>query len=363
MTQPDIHQSLTELTKVLFPGEALTSIEPLGPDTSRGKLEKAGGYSRPLKITLRAGDGAERFLVFRTASANEFGHDRRSDRAQAMLLAFDTFGEVPQHVQALDVGAIQADGMLQSLRSAGEFYLLTTFVDGSLYSDDLRRIADRGSATALDHQRCEALSNYLVALHSTRLSDQWSYRRAVRDLVGHGEGIFGIVDSYPDGVPAAPLERLQRIEERCLDWRWRLRGRDDRLRRTHGDFHPFNIVFRERTGFAVLDASRGCRGDPADDVTALAINYVFFALNTQRSWERGFADLWRLFWDSYLEKSGDSGLLKVVAPFLAWRGLVVANPRFYPGLSREARDALLRLAERALEAPQFDPAFAEDLFR
>ena len=362
MVQPDIHQTLAELTRVLFPGEELTSIEPLGPDTSRGKLEKAGGYSRPLKITLRARDGSSRLLVFRTASANEFGHDRRSDRAQAMLLAFDTFGEVPRHVQALDVGAIQVDGRLQSLRSAGEFYLLTDFVDGTMYSDDLRRLAEEGSATPLDHQRCEALASYLVTLHSTRPSDPWAYRRAIRDLVGHGEGIFGIVDSYPEGVPAAPLDRLQRIEELCLDWRWRLRGRDDRLRRTHGDFHPFNIVFREGADFAVLDASRGGRGDPADDVTALAINYVFFALGTPQSWKRGFASLWRLFWDSYLAKSGDLGLLKVVAPFLAWRGLVVANPRFYPGLSKEARDALLHLVEQALETPQFDPAFAEDLF-
>ena len=32
-------------------------------------------------------------LVFHTASPNDFGHDRRSDRAQEMLLAFDTFGE------------------------------------------------------------------------------------------------------------------------------------------------------------------------------------------------------------------------------------------------------------------------------
>lgn len=362
MSQPDIHQSLTELAQVLFPREQLTSVELLGPDTSRAKLEKTGGYSRPLKITLRAPDGSKRFLVFRTATANEFGHDRRSDRAQAMLLAFDTFGEVPKHVRALDVGAIKADGKLQSLRDAGEFYLLTTFVDGALYSEDLRRIAERGSTEPLDRQRCEALSNYLVTLHSTRLSDEWSYRRAVRDLVGHGEGIFGIVDSYPEGVPSASLKRLHRIEERCLDWRWRLRGRDDRLRRTHGDFHPFNIVFREGTGFTLLDASRGYRGDPADDVTALAINYVFFALGTPGSWERGFAGLWRLFWDSYLEKSGDSDLLKVVAPFLAWRGLVVANPRFYPGLSEESRDALLGLVERALEAAQFDPAFAEDLF-
>jgi hypothetical protein len=359
----DTYQAIAELTKNLFPGTRLISVEALGPDTSRASTEKVGGYSLPLKIALQDGDGSQRYLVFRTATPNEFGHDRRSDRAQAMLLSYDTFGEVPNHVQAVDVGAIMADGGLRSLRGSGEFYLLTSFAEGNLYSEDLRRIAQQGRTDPMDEKRCRALSNYLVNLHSTRFSDGQSYRRAVRDLIGHGEGIFGIVDSYPSGVPAAPLSRLNRIEEICLTWRWRLRGRENRLRRTHGDFHPFNIVFGEGTQFTALDASRGCRGDPADDVTALAINYIFFALDSPGAWERGLGHLWRTFWSSYLESSTDSQLLQVAAPFLAWRGLVLSNPRFYPGLSKGARDSLLALVERALGEGEFDPAFAEDIFR
>jgi len=363
MRQLETYEAIAELTRTLFPGQHLVSVQPLGPDTSHANVEKVGGYSLPLKIALQGADGSQRYLVFRTATPNEFGHDRRSDRAQAMLLAYDTFGEVPNHVRALDVGAIMEDGALRSLRGSGEFYLLTSFAEGILYSEDLRRIAQRGLTDPLDEKRCRALSTYLVTLHSTRLSNGQTYRRAVRDLVGHGEGIFGIVDSYPDGVPAASLSRLNQIEERCLTWRWRLRAREDRLRRTHGDFHPFNIVFGEGTQFTALDASRGCRGDPADDVTAMAINYVFFALDTPGAWQRGLGDLWRTFWNSYLESSGDSQLLQVAAPFLAWRGLVLANPRFYPGLSEKARDSLLALVERALGAAEFDPAFAEDVFR
>jgi hypothetical protein len=41
---------------------------------------------------------------------------------------------------------------------------------------------------------------------------------------------------------------------------------------------------------------------------------------------------------------------------------VVASPRFYPDLSPGARDRLLGFVERALDAPRFDPAWAEDLF-
>jgi Phosphotransferase enzyme family len=100
-------------------------------------------------------------------------------------------------------------------------------------------------------------------------------------VIAGSEGIFGIIDGYPRDVPAAPPGRLQAIERHCLDWRWKLRSRRERLARTHGDFHPFNIVFDERSQIALLDASRGCEGDPADDVACLAINYLFFAFDAE----------------------------------------------------------------------------------
>jgi len=237
-------------------------------------------------------------------------------------------------------------------------------VSRRLYADDLRRIAREGVATREDLDRCDALARWLVQLHQVcGPADAVAWRRVVRDLLGSGEGIFGIVDAYPPDVPGAPRARLERIEHRCLDWRWRLRERSERLHRTHGDFHPFNIVFSGGTEFTALDASRGGRGDPADDLTALAINYVFFALQAPGTWERGFGPLWRQLWSSYLAGSGDSEVLRTAAPFLAWRALVLGCPKFYPELGAGARGALLDLAEGALDAISFAPGAAEELFR
>ena len=300
--------------------------------------------------------------ALRTATANDFGHDRRSDRAQGILLSFDTFGQMPGHVRPIDVGAIDGSGRLISLKEAGEFYLLTTWTDGALYVDDLRRIAHDGVAQPQDLARADVLARYLVELHQTPGDRPAGYLRAIRDLLGHGEGIFGMVDGYGPDVPGAPPERLHAIERRCFEWRWRLRSRTARLRRTHGDFHPFNVVFHEGIAFTLLDASRGGQGDPADDVTAMAINYVFFALEHAHAWKNGLAPLWRRFWRTYLDGSGDGELLDVVAPFFAWRGLVLANPSFYPALPARDRDRLLGLVERTLDAPRFDPASVEELF-
>jgi aminoglycoside phosphotransferase (APT) family kinase protein len=338
-------------------------MEPLAPDSSMGVAEKAAGYGLPLRVTVRDSKDSERTVVFRTAHSDEFGHNRRSDRAQGMFLAYDTFGEMPNHIRALDVGAICSDGHLQSLRGAGEFYLVTTYATGRLYAEDLRRVAKDKVSSVLDMRRCEELASYLVRLHSSPLAAAPStYRRSIRDLVGHGEGIFGMVDSYPPDVPAASAERLASIERHCLEWRWRLRHRDGRLRRIHGDFHPFNVVFDEGMNFTLLDASRGCQGDPADDVSCMAINYVFFALNSSSSWAKGFAPLWRRFWATYQRVSKDTELQDVLAPFLAWRGLVLANPRFYPALAADARDLLLKFVERALASSRFEPDWAEALF-
>lgn len=344
----------------LCPGYEVTAVEPLGADRDvADETHKTAGYGAPRRIRLRARDGRERSLVFHVATANDFGHDRRADRAAAQLVAFDTFGHIPRHVRALDVGAVGEAGLV-SLRDAGEFYLVTDWAEGTPYADDLRRIARERRLLPGDVERCDALARYLVALHRRRDGRPAQYRRAVRDLVGGGEGIFGMIDGYPPDTPAADAERLGRIERRCLAWRWHLRSAEARATTIHGDFHPFNIVFGDGADFALLDASRGSVGDAADDVTALAINYVFFAVDHEGAWP-ALGTLWRRFFAAYVDGSGDRALYDVLAPWLAWRGLVVASPAFYPELAAAARDRLLRLVERALGADRFDPDLADEV--
>ncbi len=382
-------QMLREQLLALFPDHEISALAPMGPDAASDAAADAAaganagaeifadstakgiGYGVPWRIVLRRADGVERELVWHTAVADEFGHDRRSDRAQEMLLGFDTFAAVPAHVRAVDVGAIAADGTLHSLRDSGEFYLLTEYAPGQIYAADLRRIARDSALLDGDRARCERLAHHLAVLHKRRppsaaaadeRAARKAYGRAIRDLVGHGEGIFGIVDSYPRDISDDIHARLRAIEARCVDWRWRLRDRHHRLRVTHGDFHPFNIVFSESNELALLDASRGCQGDPADDVTCLAINYIFFALGHPGAWAGAFAALWHCFWDSYLRESADRELLEVAAPFLAWRALVLANPIWYPALAPECRDVLLGLAEDAVDRCVFEPESAERLF-
>lgn len=347
----------------LFPDEEIVSIEPLAPDTgaTAGATEKAAGYGLPVRVVLARGT-QRRELVWRTASANPFGHDRRADRAAGIVQSFEDFSHMPQHVAPIDVGFVGNSGELVSLRDCGEPYLVTGFVPGTIYANDLRALAAREHASDRDLRRVDVLARYLAELHTPLPDGALRYTRAIRDLVGSGEGIYGIVDGYPANVPGADVDRLCAIEERCAKWRWRLRGRESRLTRTHGDFHPFNIVFDETDTVTLLDASRGGCGDPADDLTALAVNFLLFAVETPNAWKHGFGPLWHRWWTEYAALREDPELLEVAPPFLAWRTLVVCNPTFYPNLSRDGRERLLGFCEDVLAERYLDPAWAQELF-
>lgn len=354
-------EAIRDLIRQRFPSATIVSCDRLGDDERPGDATtKGAGYGVPIRVGLREPDGREHAVVLHTQRADDFGHDRRADRAASMLLAYDTYGSVPRHVPALDVGVIGTDGSLRSIADATELYLLTGWQPGELYAGDLRRVVAEG-VTPRDLRRVDALADYLAQLHVRHQGRLAAYTRAVRDLVGSGEGIFGMIDGYDDGVPAAPPRRLRRIEEHAASWRWRLRGRETRVARIHGDFHPFNILFEREADVTLLDASRGALGDPADDVAALTINYVFFALDTPGAWARGLSTLWHRFWSRYVNATSDHALLEVVAPWLTWRALVVANPRWYPNLSASGRDRLLSWIERTLEAPRFNPHSADEV--
>ncbi|NIQ82065.1 MAG: hypothetical protein GTN93_29110, partial [Anaerolineae bacterium] len=58
-----------------------------------------------------------------------------------------------------------------------------------------------------DESRVIALADYLADIHADKNPDPALYRRRIRDVMGHGEGIVGIIDSYPPEFALAPPER------------------------------------------------------------------------------------------------------------------------------------------------------------
>jgi hypothetical protein len=297
-------RSLQEyLRTCVGPHVELLSYRVFGKESSKG-AQKRYGYGTPVKLTFKNGRKVQS-AVLETMKPGPFGHEHMADRAQAMLWDYDSYGRLPRHVKALDVGAFDAKQTLFSLAEAREFFVLNEWTEGASYHVDLERLAKGGTLRTLDRQRTVALARYLAQVHAKKRRDADLYKRRLRELIGHGECIMGLTDSYPKRCGFITSDLLRTVEEACNRWRWRLHDKANRLCQVHGDFHPYNVLFRTGTDFAVLDRSRGEWGEPADDITAMTINYLLNSLIRRGKLQGPFEVLFRLFWDTYVHASGD----------------------------------------------------------
>ncbi len=331
----------------------LISMRRMGETIPTTDDVKGFGYGAPLLVeyTLK---GKKDFAVLSTMRVQHgFGHDHFSDRARILIWQNATFGKLPKHVHSLDVGYFTEDGGLVSSGAAKEYFLMMERVKGKEYFYDLDRVRDHG-ANDLDYDRVIALTDYLAEIHSVKSDCPPLYQRKIRETIGDGECIFGILDDYPDNPSFLDPGELCDIEKLCVDWRWKLRDKTNRLCQVHGDFHPWNVMFREGTDFTVLDRSRGEWGEAADDITAMAMNYIFYSVQKSLRLSGDLKDLFELFFENYIEKSGDEEILKVIAPFFAFRALVVASPTWYPLCSDDVRRALFNFLENALGSEKFN---------
>jgi len=341
------------LKSLLGKDVVLLGLAPLGEPRDEA-LGKGYGYGTPIRVDYQLGNSERRSAVLHTMSPGPYGHEHMADRAHTLIWSHQAFNHLPRHVRSFDVGGFEPSGTLMPVGKVEEFCLLTEYAEGESYARDLERLRDNGTLTDLDLARADSLCDYLVGIHGVRGDEPGLYVRRIRELVGDGECIMGLADSYPKHSLFTP-QVLQDIEQRCVGWRWRLKERTHRLRQVHGDFHPWNILFDRDVDFRLLDRSRGEFGDSADDVTSLTLNYVFFSMQRSGRLEGAFETLFLRFWERYLERSGDREMLQVVAPFFAFRGLVMASPVWYPSLADTARRRLLAFILSVLETEVFDP--------
>ncbi len=314
---------------------------------------KGFGYGDPLLIRCNVNE-AERRIVLHRIRPNSFGRERTADRVAAVWLDYDTFNTLPRHIQALDRFALLENDELVSLRDAQELMLITEYQPGSIYADDLGQILEKGEKTQSDLDRVAVLGRYLAEIHTHKHQDRSLWRRRLRDLIGHGEGIMGLTDNYPEETSFTSTEELRGIEAQANLWRWRLRDRAHRLSQVHGDFHPFNILFTEGTTFFLLDRSRGAWGAPEDDVASMTINYIFFSLQATNEFTGPFKDLHDRFWEAYFANRSDDELLECIQPWFAWRALVLASPIWYPNIADRIRRTLFDFTHNVLNVDRYD---------
>jgi hypothetical protein len=174
----------------------VTGLAPLGEAPSDRSI-KFCGYGTPIRLDYQLAR-EQKAAVLHTMHPGPFGHEHMEDRAQVLLWENRSFNKLPFHVRAVDVGGFQSDGSLSSLSDVTEFFLLTEYVEGEPYAQDMQRLRDGAMLGAPDLDRADALCDYLVEVHAEKADNPELYVRRIRELVGHGECIMGITDAYPE---------------------------------------------------------------------------------------------------------------------------------------------------------------------
>ncbi len=335
-----------EYLKERFGDVKLTSLTRIG----------AGVHGTGFLVAVETLEGAKSY-VLKDLSSEGLGHIYPSDRAGVFLLAFNEYSKLPKHVKAIDVLSLGEDGSLRSIGGGKEYFLLMEKVEGVHYFKDLEKMREKEFLHRKDREKIGLLTDYLSNIHSVKMDSRMHYWRKLRDTIGHGECLMGVFDSYPDGVLS--YDEMAEIEKLCINWRAKLKPLHKRLCMIHGDFHPGNIWFKNGD-FVLLDRSRGRWGDAADDVADLSINFIFFSIKNHNIIEGAYLEAFNLFFRKYMEQSGDREILTVLAPFFAFRGAVVANPRFYPEVTEKQRNLIFSFVINVLSAGHFDPERVND---
>lgn len=353
-------EALAAYVKAAFGASAeLKGVGEIGSLDEQGM--KGFGYGKPLRIVYTV-EGREREAVVSTMRGDEYGHQFYWDRAAILLFQYETGGRMERHVLPLGAGYVNHAGEMIPLDRPKEFFVVNEKVEGHDYFLDLDRIRKSGLADG-DVELARDLALWLAGVHALKKDDRHLYERRIRDLIGSSECIMGLVDNaYPHPYPSFPEERFIALEKRLVEWRWKLKAFAHRLCAVHGDFHPWNVLVREKNEFSVLDRSRGEWGDAADDVSTMALNYLLFGLSDGLSVAAPFKRLYSTFMDTYLEATADEEMLAVMGPYFVFRGLVIASPQWYPDHAQTVRDGLLRFLENVLSEERFEAQNVERYF-
>jgi aminoglycoside phosphotransferase (APT) family kinase protein len=328
-------------------------------DVRRIDIKKLGSgvQGSGFLIELKTDRGTTSYVV-KSLIPEGFGHDYPSDRAAVFLLDLDEFNTLPKHIKALDVLAEIENGSVKSIGGGKEYYLLMEKGEGTDYFRDLNEFSQKKHLEEPDIKKIKIMASYLASIHSVKKDSKTLYWRKLRDTVGHGECLMGVLDLYPEG--ALPDKEKTDIIKKSIDWIYKVKPRFDRLSQIHGDFHPGNIWFKDTNDFILLDRSRGPWGEPADDVTALTINYIFFSIKHYGTMKGPYLEGLKLFFDDYVRQTGDIEIYSIVQLFYAFRGVVVANPVFYPEITKQQRGLIFRFIHNILDSEGFDPERIND---
>lgn len=298
-------------------------------------------------------------IVIRVLNPVDFSNDYPPDRMASFWIQHHSAKSLPHHIKSLGIIGIEKNSSAVSVDHFHEFLQVLEWAEGEEYSVDLERILKENHATKQDLKRVIMLSNYLARVHQKKYKGPQDqalslYKRHTRDYIG-SRFVLDVLDTYPLEISFTTWNKLHQLVFEIFKYREKFKNNFQRLSKIHGDIHPGNIRFYTENKFTVLDASRAIWGEPADDVSCLGINYLWYALKQTGSFKGVFRELFDAFWNNYLEKTEDQEIARIMPLFIAIRGIVLKHPLYF-SVDDSIRRKLLAFSFKALKGQSLKEA-------
>lgn len=355
IAQINIEKLSSFLSKVLNKRIERVDLKPLGLGShSYSYLVNIPEINENIVLKFILGDGG-------------WGHEYISDRLNLLSFQHIYGSNLSNSLNSYGIGIINSDDEIIFFDDVEEVFqvidcfpkeslLLTHYLSKSFNSSNEKRI----------YKIIEDSATWLAKLHSTPIKINLSlskdlYKRHIRNLVGHGEMVLGVLDQFPEPNDNKFVneKQLVKIEKLFIDWRYRLKYNSSRIKRIHGDFHSNNILVIPNEKLIFLDFSREAYGESADDVSCFIGFIIYISFLEHQSLIEPYLDLIKIFLSNYENSTLDSNLKSIIPPFLAYRLLAKCNPRLYKSLSDEIRKKIIDVTIRLLNEKQFEVNFLQ----
>lgn len=313
----------------------------------------AAGYRIDFKT-----NGENKKVVIRIISPVDFSNDYAADRMASFWIQHHSSKLLPSHIKSLGIiGVNKRTKGIGVVDHYDEFIQVLEWAEGEEYFVDLEKIIKEDRASDDDFKKVILLSDYLVKIHKKKFrgaKDQALslYKRHTRDYVG-SRFMIDVLDTYPTEISFTSWDKLHKLVFEVYKYREKSKNNFLRLSKIHGDFHPGNVRFKDKNKFIILDASRAIWGEPADDVSCLGINYLWYSLRQTGKFKGIFKELFDTFWNNYIKKTGDQEINTILPLFIAIRSVVLKHPLYF-SVNDKIRKKLLAFAYHSLKKGDFE---------
>lgn len=263
--------------------------------------------------------------------------DYFEDRVKEALQIKRTSAELPNHIPIHHLATFNR-GELTEFPETDPIIIMDE-IKHSNYFSDLSKFKEE--LTAQQKLRIEKIARYLAHIHSKKRPSEL-YDRYLKDWFS--TGILELTNQLPNN-------QLTR-KKMFLQWEHKLSSKSHRCSLIHGEFFPETIHFTPKNTLKTYDMRRIGAGEPADDVGSMLFNYYAYSLQNHDIVLPVYKHAAKIFLDTYLKRTNDKEILKILPCFMAYRCLILTHPTIVP-MENSTRNKFSKLLSTLLKMNTF----------